>query len=180
MDFLLEIVGLSLTVIEIFFPRKAEGLEKWLDDLPEKAPKLFYGNLMFGFNKLTGKYMKQQMSFDPKEEGMEADLQTPLGSFLFNLLGIVFLALTGGLLLGLAYLIFGESLFEDSPMMYPLGLIALGIILLSIGLIISVVAFIVVSSIKLIIGILNGMTNGRAIGATGLIIAIVGLISKLV
>jgi len=187
MDIFLEIVGLALAILEIFFPRKGEVLESWIDSLPDKAPKLFSYRILFPIKRFTQNTIDKVFD-NPKSEKISRDDTSILSSIIFHLSNLIALIFIGAIVYGFYYLMVDvweiEFPFEDGrfpPMVYFVGAVLALILILSLfGLLISLTVGFFALILKIVISSLNLLTKGRAIGAIGLIIAIIGLSSRFI
>jgi len=179
MEFILEILGFSLTVLEIFFPRKALLLEDFIDSLPKRAPHIFYGKFLSQTNIISNKILSE-VSPELSAYGNIAML-SPFQSLLFHLKNLFFTIV----IFGVIGAVFGglAAIFIELTGFYavPTGLIAvygIALIVSTFGVLVTILSLLSVLIVKFSIGLLNFITNGRAIGALGLIIAGWGLVSK--
>jgi hypothetical protein len=181
MSMALEIAGFVLTVLEIFFPRRAVVFEAWLDSLPERAPRLFYGRLMYGTNVRMGNLLakvSEPEGLAPVDAGW-----TPAASLSWHLRNLLrttlWMVAIGAICAGVSFL----SLQFTDWYFLPTGVIVAFVVALftsTIGLLVTVLSLVAVIVTQSVVHLLNTFTNGRALGAIGLVIAASGILSKLV
>ena len=175
----LELIGFSLAVMEIFFPRRAVTLEHWIDSLPEKAPRLFYGGVLSATNTFAARVLGAVFP-ELQDNSQRASARGPFPSILLHFVNLVavlfFAAIMGAVFAGLAFLMAQVS--DSIPI--PVGLIVvvlIAVVVSLLGIVVSLVTAVAVGVVKVVVGSLNAVTKGRALGAIGLIIAAIGLLT---
>ena len=161
----LELVGFTLTFIEVLYPKIADSIEKAIDDVPIVASYFLSGN---DFLTLYYRYL---IVWDRKTRKLISELM-PLESvektFSFKLTAVVVF-----ILFGVLYVLSG---FFASKLFLYTGITWLAVLTLFIFVLVgSNLAFV---QIQKLIAKLNSLSDGRAIGSMGLILAFAGLLGE--
>ncbi|QPH54447.1 hypothetical protein [Pontivivens ytuae] len=179
----LDLVGLALTVIEIYLPRASARLETWIDALPERlvrwSDRLSPGlaavavvpvRLMFA--NVEGGPPAPDTSRVPDLRSLAVGILSGIGLF------AAFLIAVAVLILALLLIAYGDESARIGAMVFA-AIFAL-LTLLPFAVLIAALALLAATRlIRALVHLLNRVTGGHAIGTVGLALAATGIATDL-
>ena len=169
----LEVIGLSLTVVEIYFPKKSVKLEEWIDTLTMTAPSFLKESISEPISKKLYNMAYRIFTNNPDDTD---NIDEPPPSMLELI--VVLIGLLVGLGIFALFLYFLDKPSSGLPYIF-FGLYIIGTLLIIITIFLKLFIALLALSIKITVHSLNFITRGRAVGAIGLIIAIIGLLGNI-